>query len=126
MKHFEQKALQYAFKQYSDVTDDSATIDNGVDYRSTSCNSYYNGFVEGYKEAVKWISVDDRLPERTGDYLVRFPPIEGIYSYDIIRYVAEGSFESEDLLEPVGWKALFPEDVLFWREIESDNEKIKS
>lgn len=68
--------------------------------------AYKNGYGAGKKDAVKWISVKERLPEESGEYLAYCGEYDGIcvLYYEVLKTKGK-------------WRTRWKGDVTHWMEL---------
>jgi hypothetical protein len=77
-------------------------------------NFVQDAFKKGVEFAQRWTSVDEELPENSGEYLVKWEDLLGRLSFKIIYFRTKQ--DSAHL--PEGWNAKYFGCVKFWRPIE--------
>ena len=74
--------------------------------------AYKKGYEQGKQDAMKWIPVTERLPEKSGRYLALTPSkVRGADYYEwLIRYDPKGGFYDYDS----EWGDIPMDDVTHW------------
>lgn len=96
---------------------------DGITPNSLDCASCFNiygkcernAYMEGFKEAIRWISVEDELPEYYKDVFVKYKR-DGIVRYEVC-WLAIGD-DDNYLWTSSGGYLINRNDVVAWRPIE--------
>jgi hypothetical protein len=68
MKTIEEAAIEYAQRAYSKIAAEAETNIDGAILGASA-----NGFISGFEFAQRWISVEEELPEKYINVLVKIP-----------------------------------------------------
>ena len=103
MKTAEEKAERYANEMYQDANEWDAC---------------YDGYMGGYREAMRWKDPKEELPNRDIQVVIKGgilknevgPDIENDYSsgcyYDGVWYVSPTDYYSIEIENPTGWRPI--------------------
>ena len=103
MKTAEEKAERYANEMYQDAKE---------------WDAWYDGYMGGYTEAIRWRDPKEGLPNRDMQVVIKGgilknevgPDIENDYSagyyYDGVWYVSPTDYYSIEIENPTGWRPI--------------------